>query len=134
MHLVGRPILITAPTKEFSMHRCKKHNILSPKNTALHERNIYDDRTYGMIRSESFTKLSATGKSFSASIATAASAGSSTATSETSAGGASRVAAEREPTEGALMDAGAKAEVVPAAAAMMKAENFMVESLLKLLK
>lgn len=79
-----------------------------------------------MIRSESLTKLSATGKSFSASIATAAAAGSSTAASETSAGGASRVAAERE-TEGALMDAGAKAEVVPAAAAMMKAENFMVE-------
>jgi hypothetical protein len=114
------------------MHRCKKYNILSPKNIALYERNIkYDERTYGMIRSESLTKLSATGKSFSASIATAAVAGSSTAASETSAGGASRVAAERE-TEGALMDAGAKAEVDPAAAAMMKAENFMVESLLKL--
>jgi hypothetical protein len=86
-----------------------------------------------MIRSESLTKLSATGKSFSASIDTAASAGSSTAASETSAGGASRVAAERE-TEGALMDAGAKAEVVPAAAAMIKAENFMVESFLLKLK
>lgn len=77
--------------------------------------------TYGMIRSESLTKLSATGKSFSTSM-DASAAGSST--SLASAGGASRVAAERAVR--ALMDAGAKAEALPAAAAMMKAENFIV--------
>jgi len=74
-----------------------------------------------MIRSESLTKFSATGKSCSTSMD--ASAGSSTG-SLTSAGGASSVAAER--TVRALMGAGAKAEALPAAAAMMKAENFIV--------
>jgi hypothetical protein len=74
-----------------------------------------------MTRSESFTKFPATGKS--CSISMEVSAVSSTA-SFTSAGGASRVAAER--AERALMDAGAKAEALPTAAAMMKAENFIL--------
>ena len=74
-----------------------------------------------MIRSESFTKFSATGKFCSTSMA--AVAGSSEA-SLTSAGGASRVAAER--AERVVMDAGAKAAALPTAAAMMKAENFIV--------
>ena len=90
----------------------------------LNERHVlkFMINTYGMIRSESLTKLSATGKSFSTSM-DASATGSSTA-SLASAGGASRVAAERAVR--ALMDEGAKAEALPAAAAMMKAENFIV--------
>ena len=98
-----------------------KTNPINPSQ--LNERHVlkFMINTYGMIRSESLTKLSATGKSFSTSM-DASATGSST--SFASAGGASRVAAERAVRP--LMDAGAKAEALPAAAAMMKAENFIV--------